>query len=164
MPTITNTQAIGKLPPRKGAYNYLKIDADIVAQFKKGRATRLVCTINEKVHFSCGLNHYGDGNFFIIVANKHLKKLGIEVGAEVDYTIKEDPNPLGVEIPEVLLVFLEQDADAKAIFNKITDGKKRSLIYQVKAVKNIDRQIEIAQDFLHKEEQKLLAKTRKIVD
>ncbi len=93
-----------------------------------------------------------------------MKTLGIEVGKKVDVEIREDPNPLGVEIPEVLFVLLEQDEKIKAIFNKITDGKKRSLIYQIKAIKNINRQVEIAQQFLYLEEQKLLKKAKKISD
>ena len=49
-------QTIGQLEPRKGAYFYLTIDASIVNQFPKKRATRLICAIDNKVSYSCGLN------------------------------------------------------------------------------------------------------------
>ena len=68
-------QTIKQLEKRKGGYFYLKIDSDIINQYDKKRHTRLVCMIDSKVSFSCGLNHIGDGNYFIIVASKHLKKL-----------------------------------------------------------------------------------------
>ena len=58
-------------------------------------------------------------------------------------------------MPEVLIVFLEQDADSKAIFDKLTDGKKRSLIYSIVKLKDIDKQIRNITDFLVKERQKM---------
>ena len=55
--------------------------------------------------------------------------------------MKEDPNSLGVDIPETVEVLLDQDADLHQKFNKLTLGKQRSIIHQVNRVKNIDRQI-----------------------
>ncbi len=151
-------QTVKKLPPRHGAYNYLVILGDEVKSWPKQRATRLVVSIDDMVEYSCGLNHLGDGNFFVIVANKWMKKLKKEVGDEVNFTIIEDPIPLGVEVPEVLTVLLSQDEDAKAIYDQITDGKKRSLIYSFYKIKNIDRQVEIITEFLSKEAIKLAKK------
>jgi len=148
MPHFKFHQPIQQLEKRKGGYFYFKIDASVVNQFEKKRATRLKCIINDLVEFSCGLNHYGDGNFFIIVATKHLKKLKKELGDNVDFEIYEDPNPLGVEVPEVLEVLLVQDEQLKAIYEKLTDGKKRSLIFSINKVKNIDLQVEKITSFL----------------
>ncbi|MEL6925343.1 MAG: DUF1905 domain-containing protein [Bacteroidota bacterium] len=155
------TQHIGQLEKRKGGYYYLTIDADTVNQFEKKRHTRLVCTIDHKVSYSCGLNHLGDGNFFIILSTARLKKLGKELGDEVHFSIKPDPNPLGVEVPEVLTVLLQQDEAAKGIYDQLTDGKKRSLIFQIKPVKNIDLQVEKALQFLEGEAEKLRRKKAK---
>ena len=98
--------------------------------------------------YSCGLNHLGDGNYFIIVASKYLKQLGKGLGQEVTFEIKEDPNPLGVKMPEVLEVLLAQDEEANQIFQGLTDGKKRSLVYTVLKVKDIDEQVQAALKFL----------------
>ena len=115
----------------------------------------MICTLDDQVSYRCGLNHLGDGNFYVIVAGKYLEQLNKELGEEVNYRINEDPDQLGVDIPEVLTVFLEQDADSKAIFNKLTDGKKRSLIYSFVKLKDIDKQIRNIIDFLTKERQKM---------
>ncbi|MEM7574494.1 MAG: DUF1905 domain-containing protein [Bacteroidota bacterium] len=155
------TQAIRQLEARKGGYYYFKLDAEIINQFEKKRATRLICEVEGQVSYSCGLNHYGDGNYFIILATKYLKKMGKELGDEVNFKIYEDPNPLGVAIPEVLAVFLEQDKAAKSIFNRITDGKKRSLIYQIKPIKDVDKQVHKIQTFLTLEAEKLQRKGKK---
>jgi hypothetical protein len=148
-------QTIKQLEKRKGGYFYLKINAEIINQFSKKRATRMICTINDQISYSCGLNHLGDGNFYVIVAGKYLEELNKKLGEQVNYRIDEDPDQLGVEMPEVLTVFLEQDADYKAIFDKLTDGKKRSLIYSFVKIKDIDKQIKTIIDFLTKERLKI---------
>jgi len=151
MKSHNGQQTIKQLEKRKGGYFYLKIDAEIINQFSKKRATRMICNIDDKVSYRCGLNHLGDGNFYVIVAGKYLEELNKELGDKVYYRIDEDPDQLGVEMPEVLTVFLEQDLESKAKFDKLTDGKKRSLIYSFVKIKNIDKQIKIIIDFLTKE-------------
>lgn len=148
MPRFKLDQEIGQLDKRKGGYYYLKVDAEIVNQFEKKRATRLICVIDDKISYSCGLNHLGDGNFFLIVATAKLKQLNKSLGDWVAVDIYEDPNPLGVEEPEVLKVLLEQDSDAKKRYDALSDGKKRSLIYSIIKVKNIDLQVQKILTFL----------------
>jgi hypothetical protein len=144
-------QSIAQLEKIKGGYYYLKIEAAIINQFEKKRHTRLICHLDKKISFRCGLNHLGDGNFFIIVSGKNVELLKKKLGDPIHYKIEEDPDQLGVEIPEVLTVFLEQDEALKMIYNTITDGKKRSLIYSILKTKNIDKQIIEISTFLNKE-------------
>lgn len=155
MPSFTFSQPVRQLEKRKGGYYFFKIDKEIVNQFERKRATRLVCTMDESVSYSCGLNHFGDGNFFIILSTANLKKLGKQLGDEVSFEIVEDPNPLGVKVPEVLEVLLAQDPQANEIYQKLTDGKKRSLIYSVKAIKDIDKQVKRILAFLEEQRAKL---------
>ena len=155
MDTHSGQQTIKQLEKQKGGYFYLSLDAAIVNQFEKKKATRLICTLDHEVSYRCGLNHLGDGNFYVIVANKYLKKLGKEAGDVVNFKFVKDPDPLGVEMPEVLHVFLEQDADSKQMFNTLTDGKKRSLIYSIVKIKDIDKQVRLITAFLTKEQFKV---------
>ncbi|GAB2490423.1 YdeI/OmpD-associated family protein [Algoriphagus taiwanensis] len=136
------SQPIRQLEKRKGGYFYLTLDAETVNQWEKKKATRLICVLEKKITFRCGLNHLGDGNFFIILATRHLEELGKELGENIHFEVYPDPDPLGVEIPEVLEALLAQDEVAKSKFDSLTDGKKRSLIYSIAKIKNIDQQIE----------------------
>ncbi|MEM1336415.1 MAG: DUF1905 domain-containing protein [Bacteroidota bacterium] len=147
-------QIINQLEKRKGGYFYLRVGAEIVAQFPRKRATRMICTLDNTMSYRCGLNHLGDGNYFIIVASKYLEKLGKGLGDLIDYKIEEDPDPLGVAIPEVVTVFLDQEAEYNTIFNTLTDGKKRSLIYSIHKIRDIDRQVKIIMAFLDKEQRR----------
>lgn len=148
------TQALQK----SGSYYHLVVSADIVNQYEKKRATRLICTIDDKVRLQCGLNHLGNGDFYIMLAKKYIKEIGKEAGETISYKLELDPNPLGVAIPEVLEVFLAQDPDGEAIFNKLTDGRKRTLIFSVLRIKNVDKQVEAILKFLQAEHEKQRAK------
>lgn len=148
------SQKIKQLEKRKGGYFYLKLNASLVAQFSNKRKTRLICFLDNDLSYQCGLNHLGDGNFYIILGGKFLKLLDKNLGDELEAYVIEDPNKLGVEIPEILTVLLEQENDLKLIFDKLTDGKKRSLIFSFYKIKNIDLQIKKIRDFLNKEREK----------
>ena len=143
---------------KSGSYYHLVVSAEIVNQYEKKRATRLICTIDDKVKLQCGLNHLGNGDFYIMLAKKYIKEIGKEAGETISYTLELDPNPLGVDIPEVLEVFLAQDPDGEAIFNKLTDGRKRTLIFSVLRIKNVDKQVETILKFLQAEHEKQRAK------
>lgn len=145
---MSDQQPIRQLEKRKGGYYYLIIPAEEVQQLSRQRATRLIVDIDQKVQLRCGLNHLGDGNFFVIIASRYLKQLQKNLGDTVHFEVSEDPNPLGVDMPEVLSVLLEQDQDAKATFEQLTDGKKRSLIFSIQKIKDVDRQVKKAMDFL----------------
>jgi hypothetical protein len=142
-------QKIQQLEKRKGGYYFLKIESTTVDKFEKRRATRLRCNVNEKLEFSCGLNHLGDGNFYIILATRYLKSLDKKLGDLVSFKIYEDPNPLGVEIPEVVTAIINQDSQLKEIYDSLSDGKKRSLVFTIDKIKDIDKQISKVTKFLN---------------
>lgn len=142
MKSFSDKQEIKQLEKRKGGYYYLQIEAEVVQELSRQRATRLICILDHQLSFRCGLNHLGDGNFFIIIAGKHLDTLDKELGDTVDFEIQEDPNPLGVDIPEDLEALLAQDEEAKKTFDKMTDGKKRGLIHSINRIKDIDKRIQ----------------------
>jgi len=139
-----NQQVIAQLDKRKGGYYYCVVTAAVANKFTHKHKTRLICTIDKTLSFQCGLNHLGDGNFFIIISSKKMKELNKKIGDKINITLQEDPNPLGVEIPEVLTALLEQDEALKAKFDQFTAGKKRSVVHAVSRIKDIDKQISTA--------------------
>lgn len=138
---FSDQQAIGQLEKRKGGYFYLTLSAETVNGFQNKRNTRLLCTLDQQLTFQCGLNHLGDGNFFIIISGKNLKAIHKQLGDVVAFELQEDPNPLGVDMPEVLTVLLEQDEEINALYQKLSLGKKRHVIHSIKNLKDMDKQI-----------------------
>lgn len=149
MKKYKSEQIIGQLEKRKGGYFFLKVDAEIVTKFENKRNTRLICKLDNKLSFQCGLNHFGDGNFFIIISTKNLKSINRQAGDIIQFEIKEDPNPLGIDIPETIEILLEQDKELKDKFSTLTDGKKRSIIVQTGKIKDIDKQISKAIELIN---------------
>ncbi len=144
MKTYKGRQVIGQLEKRKGGYYYFIVTAATAHAFTHQHKTRLICTIDKTLTFQCGLNHLGDGNFFIIISTKKFKELQKKVGDTIYINLREDPNPLGVEMPEVLTALLEQDEELKKKFDQFTMGKKRSVIHAMTRIKDIDKQISTA--------------------
>ena len=153
MKKIALSAHIQLLDPRKGGYHYLFVDKAIVAQFSKLNKTRLRCTLNDYT-FPCGLNHLGNGHFFVILGKEKMIKSGTVLGEEVEFILEEDPNPLGVEEPEVLTVLLEQDPMAKEQYDQLPDGKKRSLIFSLQKTRNLDLQVQKILQFLMEQTQR----------
>jgi hypothetical protein len=149
MKTYKDQQVIGQLEKRKGGYYYFMVTAASANAFTHQHKTRLICTIDKTLTFQCGLNHLGDGNFFIIISTKKIKTLQKKAGDKINITLQEDPNPLGVEIPEVLMALLEQDKELKRKYDQFTMGKKRSLIHAMIRLKDIDKQINTAVKFIN---------------
>lgn len=142
MKTYKSEQIIGQLEKRKGGYFYLKIDAEIINQFPNKRHTRFLCTLDGSLTYQCGLNHLGDGNFFIILSTKNLAAVGKTLGDSIEFELKEDPNPLGVDMPEILEIVLEQNSELNADWEKLTLGKKRSVIFNIIKIKDLDTQVQ----------------------
>ena len=142
MKSYQSHQVIGQLEKRKGGYFFLKIEADIINQFQNKRHTRFLCMLEGHLTFQCGLNHLGDGNFFIILSSNNLSSVQKKLGDVIHFELNEDPNPLGVDMPETLDAVIEQDENLKAIFDGLTLGKKRTIIHQITRIKDIDKQIQ----------------------
>ena len=87
-----------------------------------------------------------------------MSDLGLLTGEKVAFEIFEDPDPLGVAVPEVLKALLAQDEVVERIWNKLTDGRKRTICHSTMRIKNIDLQVERALEFFEVEREKLVQK------
>lgn len=141
MKVFKSEQIIGQLEKRKGGYFFLKIEVELVNQYKNKRHTRLICKLENNLSFQCGLNHLGDGNYFIILSGKNLETVGKTLGQKIKFELREDPNPLGVDMPEVLQSLIEHDDVLKIKFEKLSLGKQRNIIHQMNKIKDIDKQV-----------------------
>ena len=115
---------------------YLEIPAEVISQLGGSMKIRLLCTVNDSVKFQCGMVALGEGKAYITLNKKILKKLGVDLGDEVHVKLEKDESKYGMEIPEELSEWLEQDIEAKTIFEALSQGKKRYIIYYVSGVKN----------------------------
>ncbi len=92
---------------------------------------RIICTLNDHDDFHAGFMPDGNGRWFIKLSKDKMKEFGLALGQEVSVKVSKDTSSYGMAIPEVFSELLYQDPEAAAYFEKLSDGKKRSLIYIV---------------------------------
>jgi Bacteriocin-protection, YdeI or OmpD-Associated/Domain of unknown function (DUF1905) len=129
--------------------HYIIIEESIVKSFLEKGAKRVICTI-ENVDFHCAFMPKKEGSFFINIGSKICKQLNLKMGDEVNPTFREDMTEYQFEMPEEFTEVLYQDPDAFAIFEGLTDGNKRGLIYLVTMVKSSEKRIERALKIVEK--------------
>ncbi|WGD34998.1 YdeI/OmpD-associated family protein [Olleya sp. YS] len=70
------------------------------------------------------------------------KELGIYINDYFTVQLFEDQSKYGVEMPESLDAVLLSDYEAFKIFESLTPGKQRSIIYTIKRLKNVQKQVD----------------------
>ncbi len=71
-----------------------------------------------------------------------VRKLGLVEGDTANATFRRDRTQLQFDFPKELREVLNTDVKAKAVFEQLTPGGKRSLCYLVSQVKSIDKRVE----------------------
>lgn len=105
---------------------------------------RVLCILNKKITLHAAVMRTKEGVHYIMIAEKHLKELGLRLGMSVDAVVKKDTSELQFHIPEEFSEVFNTDPEAAKVFKTLTDGKKRALIALVNMVKSTDKKIERA--------------------
>ena len=122
---------------------YLPVTSEIADRFETdGKTRRVVCTLNDSHTFQCALMP-NKGRFTIGVAKPIREKLRLNEGDTVSVRIEPDKSKYGAPMPEDLEEVLRQDPEGDRLFHALTAGMRRSLLYYIGNVKNIDRRIQL---------------------
>ncbi len=104
---------------------------------------RVIVTIlfeNRSTSFHAAIQKFK--NQYHITFNKaNQKKMKIFPSDYFTVQLNEDTSKYGVEMPEEFDAVLQSDPEAFEIFESLTDGKKRSLIYFILKIKNSQNRI-----------------------
>ena len=84
------------------------------------------------------------GDFKMMFSKAKQKELNLDLGNEFTIQLFEDKSKYGVDMPEELEAVLMSDYDAYTIFEKLTKGKQRSIIYGVLRFKSSQQKIDKA--------------------
>ena len=102
---------------------------------------RIICTINNDYTFHCAMQ--SKVTFYFIMLNQETcKKYNYNENDKVSVEIIADKSKYGMEISEEFEEVLFSDPEGEIWFNKLTDGKKRSLIFLTNKTKNSQLRIE----------------------
>ena len=108
-----------------------KVPKEVGDAFVSGKDRRVMCTLNEQVTFPCALMGDGAGDYFINTNQEIRKKLGLDIGSTIRYSLEKDKSTYGMPMPEELGEILDMDEDANRYFHAFTLGKQRNLIFLV---------------------------------
>ena len=133
-----------------GWYHHFVVPIDVSEKILKGNR-RVICEINNKISFQCGIFPKGKGIYFINLNKENRDKLNINAGDELKVKLTEDTSKYGIPIPPVFEELLIQDPIGNNRFHAQTAGIQRSLLYIIAKPKSEQLQLEkglIILDFL----------------
>lgn len=108
---------------------------------------RIICTLNNCIVFHCGMlpkKHY----HYIMLSKERIKTLNIYINDDFLVDIIPDTSEFGMNNSDEFQEVLESDPEGKLLFEKLTAGKQRSIIYLLSKTKNSQLKIEKAFVFL----------------
>jgi Bacteriocin-protection, YdeI or OmpD-Associated/Domain of unknown function (DUF1905) len=129
--------------------HYAMVSEEIVNLFLAINSKRAICTIGG-TKFHCAFMVKKEGGYFINVGSKICQEFSLKVGTEIELSFEVDNTEFQFEMPEEFAEVLAEDPDADAIFQNLTDGNKRGLIYLVTLIKSSDKRIERALNIAEK--------------
>ncbi len=124
--------------------HYIAVPVAIVKKLGGKFNVRLLCTLNHKLTFQCGIVALGEGKGYISINAKRLQELKLKKGDKVEVLLKKDESEFGADVPEELVEVLAQDTEGLKRFEKLVQGKQRFIIRYVSSVKNSQLKIERA--------------------
>ncbi|PQJ78568.1 YdeI/OmpD-associated family protein [Polaribacter porphyrae] len=122
------------------------IPAEIFQPFADQKMNRVKVEISHQqknIDFYAAIKRdKNSGDFKMMFSKAKQKELNLDLGDEFTIQLFEDTSKYGVDMPEELEAVLMSDYDAYQIFESLTKGKQRSIIYGVLRFKNSQQKID----------------------
>ncbi len=109
---------------------------------KKHKRVRVVACFEDKSIEIYAALLKRKGAYLIMFGKKNQKALGLFPNDYFQLQLFEDTSKYGVAVPEEFDAVMLSDYDAYTIFESLTDGKKRGIIYMITRYKNSQTKID----------------------
>ncbi|MFY7653173.1 MAG: YdeI/OmpD-associated family protein [Chitinophagaceae bacterium] len=116
------------------------VPENVFFYFHSNNSKRVLCTINDKTTFHAAINRLHD-LYYIYVSRTIAKELYIKIGSTLQVSLEFDKTNWQFSMPEALQEALHLDTFANSIFDKLSPGNKRSIMYWVSQPKTIQNQV-----------------------
>jgi len=121
---------------------FIGIGTSMAEKFVKKGVKRCICTLNGKSNLHVALQSRKEEGYFIYISKRVLKELSLKKGMTVQMELKEDESQFQFEEAEEWNEVLATDPIAKDIFDQLTPGNQRSILYLITRVKSSEKRIE----------------------
>jgi hypothetical protein len=94
---------------------------------------------------------HGDGSHYVILSRAKRKTCGVTLGEKIALTVRNDPNPDTLDIPEELQAVFELEPLAHERFEKkLTLGTKRGICHWVGSARREETRTKRALDMMNR--------------
>ena len=121
---------------------FIGIGTSMAEKIVKKGVKRCICTLNGKSNLHVALQSRKEEGYFIYISKRVLKELSLKKGMTVQMELKEDESQFQFEEAEEWNEVLATDPIAKDIFDQLTPGNQRSILYLITRVKSSEKRIE----------------------
>lgn len=135
---------VGKLDDDRIYMYHVVVPPEIQVFYKEKKQKRLLCTVNKMQPYNSAILSLKDGYCYINLNKDRLKEGNLNVGDKIDVVLEPDLSEYGMPVPREMEEIFVQDKEVKTIFDAMTPGKQRSLLYIIGKVKSQDKRIEKA--------------------
>lgn len=113
------------------------------AEAKQNRVKIVATFKNKTIHFYAAIKKdKNTGDYKMMFGKRLQKELNIFQNDYFEMQLYEDTSKYGVDVPEELDAVFLSDYEAFKIFENLTPGKKRSIIYAISRYKNSQTKID----------------------
>lgn len=110
---------------------------------KESRVKVVATHQNNNIEFYAAVKRdKASGHFKMMFSKAKQKELNLSLGNDFEMQLFKDTSKYGVDMPEELEAVLLSDYDAYQIFESLTKGKQRSIIYYILRLKNSQKRID----------------------
>jgi hypothetical protein len=102
---------------------------------------RVQCVLNNEITIPRAISKKDDF-YYILINQDILKKLKIDFDSEISVALSPDVSKYGMPICEEFQEVLFQDPEGEILFDKLTPGKQRSLLFYINKIKSSQLKIE----------------------
>ncbi len=121
---------------------FIAIGTSVAEKLIKKGVKRCICTLNGKSSLHVALQSRKEQGYFIYISKRVLKELNLKKGMAVQMELKEDESHFQFEEAEEWNEVLATDPIAKDVFDQLTPGNQRSILYLITRVKSSEKRIE----------------------
>ncbi len=126
----------------KGWHHFLPLGNILVNQLKQDGNKRVLVVFSDSYKIHLALQSRSEFGNFVMLSNKHLKALEVQLGDTVTFKIGVDRSKYQFEYPDTFAEVMRTDQEAFAIFEQLTKGNQRSILAVVNSQLNQNKQIE----------------------
>lgn len=126
----------------KGWHHYIPLSQTLTNTLKTNGNKRVLLIFNANYHIHVALQSRKEFGNYVMLSNKHIKALNLNIGDRIRFQIGVDPTKYQFEYPETFAEVMRTDPEAFQVFESLTKGNQRGILAIVSSLRNPDKQIE----------------------